>query len=226
LNILRTKLRASPQEILHSCQYKESSYVKILNSCLLIECTIIGHSQRKIHESKFQSWKGQLTFFENFDLTLVIVSNLHHVDSLSHLKRKTCEEKLITKWTTNKQLRIMDVKLHCDLFNTLVHFTASYACQVWVDSKKIKVIEVMYWRLFKSMIGVRKITSTSIMLVEFDKFFFEHFTWGQALLYYNCVSTVTKNLILRKLWTRSPWPSLWHVANTRGQSIFHDLPFI
>jgi hypothetical protein len=105
LNILRTKLRASPQEILHSCHYKESSYVKILNSFLPIECTIIGHSQRKIHKSKFQSWKGQqLTFCENFDFTLVIVSNLDHVDSLSHLKRKTCEEKLTTKRTINKQL--------------------------------------------------------------------------------------------------------------------------
>jgi hypothetical protein len=31
------------------------------------------NSQRKIHESKFQSWKGQLTFCENFDFTLVIV---------------------------------------------------------------------------------------------------------------------------------------------------------
>jgi hypothetical protein len=38
------------------------------------------------------------------------------------------------------ELRIMDVKLHCDLFNTLVRSTASYACEVWVDSNKIKVI--------------------------------------------------------------------------------------
>jgi len=28
------------------------------------------------------------------------------------------------------KLRIMDVKLHCDLFNTLVRSTASYACEV------------------------------------------------------------------------------------------------
>ncbi len=26
--------------------------------------------------------------------------------------------------------------------------------------------------------------------------------------------------------TRSPWPSLWHVASTRGQSVLHDLPFV
>jgi hypothetical protein len=36
------------------------------------------------------------------------------------------------------EFRIMDVKLHYDLVNTLVHSTTSYACEVWVDSKKIK----------------------------------------------------------------------------------------
>jgi hypothetical protein len=38
------------------------------------------------------------------------------------------------------------------------------------------------------------------MLVEFGKFPFEHFTWGQALLYYNRVSTITKGHILGKAW--------------------------
>ncbi len=38
------------------------------------------------------------------------------------------------------------------------------------------------------------------MLAEFGKFPFEHFAWGQALVYYNRVSTVTKNRILRKAW--------------------------
>ncbi len=42
------------------------------------------------------------------------------------------------------ELHIMDVKICCDLFNTLVHSIASYACEVWVDSKKIEAIEVMY----------------------------------------------------------------------------------
>jgi hypothetical protein len=52
------------------------------------------------------------------------------------------------------ELRIMDVKLRCDLFNTLVCSTASYAYEVWVDSKKIKVIEVVYRGFFKSLLGV------------------------------------------------------------------------
>jgi hypothetical protein len=42
------------------------------------------------------------------------------------------------------KLIIMDVKLCCDLFNTLVCSTTSYAYEVWVDSKKIKAIEVVY----------------------------------------------------------------------------------
>jgi hypothetical protein len=42
------------------------------------------------------------------------------------------------------KLRIMDVKLCCDLFNMLVCSTTSYACEVWVDSKKIESIKVVY----------------------------------------------------------------------------------
>jgi hypothetical protein len=98
----------------------------------------------------------------------------------------------------------MDVKLCCDLFNTLVRSTASYACEVWVDSKKIEAIEVVYRRFLKSLLGVRKIISTSIVLVEFGKFPFEHFTWGQALVYYNCVNMITKDCILGKAWEAQP----------------------
>jgi hypothetical protein len=47
---------------------------------------------------------------------------------------------------------------------------------------------------------VRKTTSTSIVLAKFGKFPFEHFTWGQALLYYNHVNTITKDRILGKAW--------------------------
>ncbi len=98
------------------------------------------------------------------------------------------------------ELHIMDVKLHCDLFNTLVHSTANYACEVWVDSKKIEAIEVVYRSFLESLLRMRETTSTSIMLAEFGKFPFEHFAWGQALLYYNHVSTVIKDRILGKAW--------------------------
>jgi hypothetical protein len=73
------------------------------------------------------------------------------------------------------KLHIIDVKLRCDLFNMLVCFTANYACEVWVDSRKIEAIEVVYRGFLKSLLKVRKTTSTSIMLTEFGKFPFEHF---------------------------------------------------
>jgi hypothetical protein len=73
------------------------------------------------------------------------------------------------------KLHILDVTLHYDLFNMLVCFIASYACEVWVDSKKIEAIEVVFRGFLKSLFGVRKITSTSIVLAEFGKFPFEHF---------------------------------------------------
>jgi hypothetical protein len=38
------------------------------------------------------------------------------------------------------------------------------------------------------------------MLTKFGKFPFEHFAWGQTLLYYNRVSTVIKDRILGKAW--------------------------
>ncbi len=69
-----------------------------------------------------------------------------------------------------------------------------------MDSKKIEAIEVVYRRFLKPLLEVRKTTSTSIVLVKFSKFRFEHFAWGQALLYYNRVSTVTKDHILGKAW--------------------------
>ncbi len=94
------------------------------------------------------------------------------------------------------ELRIMDVKLCYDLFNMLVRSTTSYACEVWVDSKKI----VVYRRFLKSLLGVRKTTNKSIVLAEFGKFPFEHFAWGQVLLYYNRVSMVIKDHILGKAW--------------------------
>jgi len=98
------------------------------------------------------------------------------------------------------ELRTMDVKLRYDLFNTLVRSTASYACEIWVDSMKIEAIEVVYRGFLQSLLKVRKTTSTSIVLAKFGKFPFEHFAWGQTLLYYNHVNTVTKDRILGKAW--------------------------
>jgi hypothetical protein len=40
----------------------------------------------------------------------------------------------------------------------------------------------------------------SIVLARLGKFPFEHFAWGQTLLYYNRVSIATKDRILGKAW--------------------------
>ncbi len=98
------------------------------------------------------------------------------------------------------ELHITNVKLRYNLFNTLVRSTTSYDYEVWVDSKKIKVIQVVYRRFLRSLLEVQKTTSTSVVLAKFGKFPFEHFAWGQALLYYNRVKMVTKNRILEKAW--------------------------
>ncbi len=52
------------------------------------------------------------------------------------------------------KLHIMDVKLHYDLFNMLMCSIASYVCEVWVDSKKIEAIKVVYRWFLKSMFEV------------------------------------------------------------------------
>jgi hypothetical protein len=98
------------------------------------------------------------------------------------------------------ELYIMDIKLCCDLFNMLERSTTNYACEIWVDSKKIEGIKVLYRKFFQSLFGVPKTTSTSSVLAKFGKFSFEHFAWGQTLLYDNCVNTITKDHILGKAW--------------------------
>ncbi len=128
-----------------------------------------------------------------FETTLNLDSAVEHLASASRRSLFALNRRCV-------ELFIMDVELCCDLFNMLVCSTASYACEIWVDSKKIEVIEVVYRGFFKCLLGVRKATSTSIVLAEFSKFPFEHFAWGQALLYYNRVSSVTKDRILGKAW--------------------------
>jgi len=132
-------------------------------------------------------------------LGILIETTLNLHSAMGHLATANRRSLFILNRRCAK-LCIMDVKLRCDLFNMLVRSIASYACEIWVDSKKIKAIEVVYRGFFKSLLGVRKTTNTSIMLAEFGKFPFEHFAWGQALLYYNCVNTITKDRILGKAW--------------------------
>jgi len=137
---------------------------------------------------------------QTFNYLGILLETTPNLDSAMEHLAATSRHSLFALNHRCAKLRIMDVKLRCDLFNTLVRSTRSYACEIWVDSKKIKAIKAVYRRFLKSLLGVRKITSTSIVLAEFGKFPFEHFAWGQTLLYYNRVNTVTKDRILGKAW--------------------------
>ncbi len=132
-------------------------------------------------------------------LGILLETTLNLDNGVEHLAA-TSRRLLFTLNRRCAELRIMDVKIHCDLFNRLVHSIASYACEVWVDSKKIEAIEVMYRGFLKSLLGAHKTTSMSIVLAEFGKFPFEHFAWGQVLLYYNHVNIVIIDHILGKAW--------------------------
>jgi hypothetical protein len=127
-----------------------------------------------------------------FETTLNLDSVVEHLVAISR-------RSLFALNRRYAKLHIMDVKLPCDLFNTLVCSTVSYACEVWVDSKKIKAIEVVYRRFFKSLLGVRNTTNTSIVLAEFGKFPFEPLHGTSDVNYYR-LSTVIKDCILGKAW--------------------------
>jgi len=91
--------------------------------------------------------------FKYMGILLEITSNLDNV--MKHLAAAS-KRLLFAPNCHCAKLRIMDVKLQCDLFNTLVRSTTSYAYEVWVDSKKTKAIEVVYRGFLKSLLGVRK----------------------------------------------------------------------
>jgi hypothetical protein len=73
--------------------------ILIFESCesfLLVEMHYYWTFSKKAHEFEFQPRKGQPTSFVNFDFTLVIVNNLHHVNS-PMAEKKTYEKNLTTK---------------------------------------------------------------------------------------------------------------------------------
>jgi hypothetical protein len=66
------------------------------------------------------------------------------------------------------------------------------------------------------------------VLAKFGKFPFEHFAWGQALMYYNHVSMVTKYRILGKAWEAQCWDGSmkkWLFKN-QSQEVTGFLPLV
>jgi hypothetical protein len=127
---------------------------------------------------KFMFKGDVIELVQTFKYLGILLETTLNIDSAVEHLVATNRCSLFTMNHRCAELCIMDVKLRCDLFNTLVCSTTSYACEVWVDSKKIKAIGIVYRGFLKSLLGVQKTTSTSIMLAEFGKFPFEHFAWG------------------------------------------------
>jgi hypothetical protein len=90
---------------------------------------------------------------QTFKYLRILLETTLNLDSVVEGLAVASRHSLFTLNRRCAQLRIMDVKLCYDLFNMLVRSTTSYAYKVWVDSKKIEAIEVMYRRFFKSLLG-------------------------------------------------------------------------
>jgi hypothetical protein len=78
---------------------------------------------------------------QTFKYSGILLETTLNLDSVIEHVGATSRCLLFALNPCNAELRIMDIKLRCDLLNMLVHSTTSYACEVWVDSKK--------WRLLK-----------------------------------------------------------------------------
>jgi hypothetical protein len=91
---------------------------------------------------------------QTFKYLGILLETIPNLDSVMEHLAATSRRSLFALNRRCAKLHIMDVKLRCDLFNTLVHSTTSYVCEVWVDSKKIKAIDVVYQGFFKSLFEV------------------------------------------------------------------------
>ncbi len=88
---------------------------------------------------------------QTFKYLRILLETTWNLDIIVERLTATNKRSLFTLNRRCAELRIVDVKLRCDLFNTLVHSITSYACEVWVDSKKIEAIEVVYQGFLKSL---------------------------------------------------------------------------
>jgi hypothetical protein len=91
---------------------------------------------------------------QTFKYLGILLETTLNLDSVVEHLRAASRRSLFALNCHCAELRIMDIKLRCDLFNTLVHSIASYAREVWVDSKKIEAIKIMYQRFLKSLFRV------------------------------------------------------------------------
>ncbi len=81
---------------------------------------------------------------QTFKYLGILLETTLNLDSVMEHLAATSKHSLFTLNRHYAELHIMDVKLCCDLFNMMVRSIANYAYEVWMDSKKIEAIEIVY----------------------------------------------------------------------------------
>ncbi len=114
LNVVRIKLGAFLQEILHSCLYKDPHTWRLWILSYQLKCTMIEHSKKR--STNLISMEGSAHISWEFWFHIVIVSSVHHVDSLPCLEKKKKKksyqqtnkvQKTSTLWRALKNIRRM-----------------------------------------------------------------------------------------------------------------------
>jgi len=97
------------------------------------------------------------------------------------------------------ELSITDLKVMCQLFNSLVRPMLSYACEVWIGcigAKGLQQVEQVHRMFLRGILGVNKTTSTFAVLGEFGRYPLEYFWWQQTLKYYDRLRESTPDRLL------------------------------
>ncbi len=96
-------------------------------------------------------------------------------------------------------LSIIDSKIMCQLFDSLVCPVLSYACEVWTGctgAKGLQQAEQVHRMFLRGILEVNKTTSTFVVLGEFGRYPLEYFWWQQTLKYYDRLRESTPDHML------------------------------
>jgi hypothetical protein len=96
-------------------------------------------------------------------------------------------------------LSITNLKVMCQLFDSLVCPVLSYACEVWIGctrAKRLQQAEQVHKMFMRGILGVNKTTSTFVVLGEFGRYPLEYFWWQQTLKYYDRLRGSTPDRLL------------------------------
>jgi hypothetical protein len=98
------------------------------------------------------------------------------------------------------ELGITQVGQRLRLYDALVKPVLTYAAEVWAGSPHTEKVELVQREFFRSLLGVRRSTSTAIVLSELGRYPLALFCWAQATKFYNRLLDLDANRLLRKAW--------------------------